>query len=227
MDLKVRNTSEYEKFSIDDTLKALETSMNGLIESEVENRLKTFGYNEIVEKKKNPLLEFLLRYWGPMPWLLELAMALSFILRHYLEGIIIFVLLTVNAVIGQMHSLRQDSRTGQDSKAKITSRGSDDGHSQIHDVSWHSRIGSCSDIRFSDAYPGASCNCTYPCCYLSHGSGACCPSGSAYHSSGSMGVDFNAYKQISYTPFNPSIRRTEAIVEADGKQFRGRQEGLG
>lgn len=104
MDLKIRNTSEYERLSIDDTLKALDTSTDGLSESEAENRLKTFGYNEITEKKKNPLLEFLLRYWGPMPWLLELAMALSFILRHYLEGIIIFVLLTVNAVIGHMHS---------------------------------------------------------------------------------------------------------------------------
>jgi len=45
-----------------------------------------------------------LRYWGPMPWLLELAMVLSFILRHYLEGIIIFALLTVNAIIGHIHS---------------------------------------------------------------------------------------------------------------------------
>ncbi|TSA12802.1 MAG: plasma-membrane proton-efflux P-type ATPase [Deltaproteobacteria bacterium] len=104
MNLKVRNTSEYEKFSIDDTLKSLETSMDGLIESEVENRLKIFGYNEIVEKKKNPFLEFLLRYWGPMPWLLELAMGLSLILGHYLEGLIIFALLTLNAVIGHKHS---------------------------------------------------------------------------------------------------------------------------
>lgn len=104
MDSKVRNTSEYEKFSIDDTLQSLKTSMDGLIKSEVENRLKRFGYNEIAEKKKNLLLEFLLRYWGPMPWLLELAMILSLILQHYLEGVIIFVLLTVNAIIGHMHS---------------------------------------------------------------------------------------------------------------------------
>ena len=40
-----------------------------------------------------------------MPWLLELAMALSFLLRHHLEGIIILVLLTFNAIIGQIHSL--------------------------------------------------------------------------------------------------------------------------
>ena len=33
-------------------------------------------------------------------------------------------------------------------------------------------------------------------------------------------VDLNAYKQISYTPFNPSVKRTEAIIEADGKRFK-------
>jgi H+-transporting ATPase len=104
MDLKIRNTSEYKKISLEETLTFLETTSDGLTESEAEKRFAIFGYNEITEKKKNPLLEFLSRYWGPMPWLLELAMALSIILRHYLEGIIIFVLLTLNAVIGHMHS---------------------------------------------------------------------------------------------------------------------------
>ena len=104
MDLRVKDTSEYKNNSLVEALKFLETSMDGLTKLEAMNRLETFGYNEIPEKKKNPILDFLLRYWGPMPWLLELAMTLSFILRHYLEGIIIFVLLTVNAVIGHMHS---------------------------------------------------------------------------------------------------------------------------
>ncbi|MEW6002646.1 MAG: HAD-IC family P-type ATPase, partial [Nitrospirota bacterium] len=36
----------------------------------------------------------------------------------------------------------------------------------------------------------------------------------------SFGVNFNAYKQVSYTPFDPSIKRTEAIIEVDGKRFR-------
>jgi H+-transporting ATPase len=34
------------------------------------------------------------------------------------------------------------------------------------------------------------------------------------------GVSFNEYKQISYTPFDPSTKRTEAIIEAGGKRFR-------
>lgn len=104
MDLIVRSTSEYKNIPSEKTLEFLETTANGLSEAEAGKRLEIFGDNEIVEKKKNPLLEFLLRYWGPMPWLLELAMALTFILRHYLEGVIIFVLLTVNAIIGHMHS---------------------------------------------------------------------------------------------------------------------------
>lgn len=104
MDLTIKTTSEYKNISLEETLKTLQTSIDGLPESEAGNRLRTFGYNQIPETKKNPFLDFLLRYWGPMPWLLELAMGLSFILGHYLEGIIIFVLLTMNAVIGHRHS---------------------------------------------------------------------------------------------------------------------------
>lgn len=36
----------------------------------------------------------------------------------------------------------------------------------------------------------------------------------------SMRVDFTAYKRISHTPFNPSIKRTEAIIEVDTKRFK-------
>jgi H+-transporting ATPase len=104
MELTSRSTSDYKSLSEEESLQRLETSLNGLSGSEAAKRLGVFGYNAIAEKKKNPVLEFLLRYWGPMPWLLELAMGLSFVLHHILEGIIIFVLLTVNAVIGHMHS---------------------------------------------------------------------------------------------------------------------------
>ena len=104
MDSAARSTSEYKKISLKETLESLKTAANGLSGAEAAKRLALFGHNEITEKKKNPVLEFLLRYWGPMPWLLELAMGLSFVLHHTLEGIIIFVLLTVNAVIGHLHS---------------------------------------------------------------------------------------------------------------------------
>lgn len=104
LSFKGRNTSEYKDIPLEQTFVFLETSTEGLSELEAANRLTIFGLNEISEKKRNPLLEFLLRYWSPMPWLLELAMVLSFILRHNFEATMIFVLLTVNAIIGHVHS---------------------------------------------------------------------------------------------------------------------------
>ncbi len=104
MDFQIKPTSEFKAISIDGTYKFLGSDEEGLSEQAVKDRLTFFGRNEITEKKKNPVLEFLRRYWGPMPWLLELAMALAFALKHEIEGIIIFVLLTVNAIIGFMHS---------------------------------------------------------------------------------------------------------------------------
>jgi H+-transporting ATPase len=77
MDIKVKNTSEYKNSSIEDTLKLLETTPDGLSDAEVKARIEKYGYNEIAEKKRNPFFEFLLRYLGPMPWLLEFAMVLS------------------------------------------------------------------------------------------------------------------------------------------------------
>jgi len=104
MDLKLRSTSDYNGISWKESLQRLETTRDGLTQAEAAKRLAIFGHNEITREKKNPFLEFLLRYWGPMPWLLELAMGLSFLLHHTLEGIIIFLLLTVNAIIGHLHS---------------------------------------------------------------------------------------------------------------------------
>jgi len=103
MDIKKRNTAEYAKLSIEETFTLLGSGPQGLSGAEAAGRLARYGYNELTEKSENLLLKFLGRYWGPMPWLLELAMALSFFLKHNLEAWLIFTLLTVNAVIGQAH----------------------------------------------------------------------------------------------------------------------------
>ncbi|MGB9740996.1 MAG: plasma-membrane proton-efflux P-type ATPase [Candidatus Bathyarchaeales archaeon] len=106
MSAKIKSTADFKQLSIEEAFKILETSMLGLTESEAKNRIEKFGYNEITEEKKNPLIEFFSRYWGPMPWLLELAIVLSCVLGHYVEAVIIFVLLTINVVIGFVHSSR-------------------------------------------------------------------------------------------------------------------------
>lgn len=76
----------------------------GLTSEEAARRLAEVGPNEVAERRHNPVLAFLRRYWGPMPWLLELAAVLAIVLGHVTEALVIVVLLTVNAVVGQVQS---------------------------------------------------------------------------------------------------------------------------
>lgn len=118
---KTRNTTEYKPITVEETLTLLATTLDGLTESEAHHRLELFGRNEVVAKRKSPFVEFLLRFWGPMPWLLELAILLSAILKHYLEAVIIAVLVIMNAVIGHLHS-RSSQKSLELLKTKLAVR---------------------------------------------------------------------------------------------------------
>jgi H+-transporting ATPase len=80
--------------------KRLESSANGLTQAEAQKRLAEYGPNEIVEKEVNPLLKFLGYFWGPIPWMIEAAVVLSALARHWPDFFIILVLLLANAVVG-------------------------------------------------------------------------------------------------------------------------------
>ncbi len=53
--------------------KKLGSSPDGLTQAEAQKRLTQYGPNEIDEKKTNPLLKFLTYFWGPIPWMIEVA----------------------------------------------------------------------------------------------------------------------------------------------------------
>jgi H+-transporting ATPase len=97
-------TSEYKHIAVEDAIRFLQTTTHGLTDSEARLRIERFGRNEVVETKKSPAFEFFSRYWGPMPWLLELTIALSYAIGHYLEAVIVLGLLTINATIGFLHT---------------------------------------------------------------------------------------------------------------------------
>ena len=80
--------------------KKLNSSTEGLSFTEAQKRLTKYGPNEIEEKKINPILKFLTYFWGPIPWMIEIAVILSAIVRHWPDFFIILVLLIANAVVG-------------------------------------------------------------------------------------------------------------------------------
>jgi H+-transporting ATPase len=102
--VKTKPTASFAETSLDDAYVALAASMTGLTENEAERRVRELGLNELPERRRNPLLDFLARYWGPMPWLLELTIMLSYATGRYLEAVIVFALLTINAVIAFQHT---------------------------------------------------------------------------------------------------------------------------
>ena len=80
--------------------KKLGSSPDGLSQAEAQRRLTQYGPNEIEEKKTNPLLKFLTYFWGPIPWMIEAAVILSAVARHWPDFAIILILLLANAVVG-------------------------------------------------------------------------------------------------------------------------------
>ena len=78
----------------------LGSSPDGLTQAEPQKRLTQYGPNEIEEKKTNPFLKFLTYFWGPIPWMIEAAVILSALARHWPDFFIILVLLLANAVVG-------------------------------------------------------------------------------------------------------------------------------
>jgi H+-transporting ATPase len=80
--------------------KKLESSPDGLTQVEAQKRLTQYGSNEIEEKKTNPFLKFLSYFWGPIPWMIEVAVILSGVVGHWPDFFIILLLLVANGVVG-------------------------------------------------------------------------------------------------------------------------------
>ncbi|MEC4880797.1 MAG: plasma-membrane proton-efflux P-type ATPase [Scytonema sp. PMC 1070.18] len=73
---------------------------SGLSHEEAQRRLSRYGYNELAERKISALQQFFSHFWGPIPWMIEVAVILSAIVQDWVDFGIILVLLLVNGVIG-------------------------------------------------------------------------------------------------------------------------------
>lgn len=63
----------------------LKSSPDGLSQAEAQKRLAQYGPNALEEKQTNALLKFLSYFWGPIPWMIEAAVILSAVDRHWAD----------------------------------------------------------------------------------------------------------------------------------------------
>ncbi len=73
--------------------------LKGLTAQEVDERVKTYGYNELHQKEKSAVLRLLQRFWGPIPWMIEAAAILSYYANRMEDFYIIMTLLFVNSFV--------------------------------------------------------------------------------------------------------------------------------
>jgi H+-transporting ATPase len=96
--------------SVADTLRDLHSNPDsGLTTEEAVRRRDRYGENALEEKRTSPLLRFLSFFWGPIPWMIEVAAVLSAVVRHWADFSIIIAMLLVNAAVGFWQEFKADN----------------------------------------------------------------------------------------------------------------------
>ncbi len=81
----------------------------GLTEAEAERRLAQYGENALAEHHVGVLERLAHFFWGPIPWMIEIAAVLSGLLRHWDDLTIILVMLFINAGVGFWQEFKADN----------------------------------------------------------------------------------------------------------------------
>ncbi len=94
----MKKTDAYKPQSVDETLRELGTDPpKGLSSEEAKKRLQQYGPNAIEEKEEPLWHRIFRRFWGPIPWMIEVAAILSAAVKKWEDFIIILIMLLVNA----------------------------------------------------------------------------------------------------------------------------------
>mgnify|MGYP004726399427 FL=1 len=93
----------------EDVLKVLGTDENGLTQNQAKENQKKYGKNELAEgKKKNPFILFLEQYKDFLVIILIIAAIISGVLGDIESAIVIFVVITINAILGTVQHIKAE-----------------------------------------------------------------------------------------------------------------------
>ncbi|MCF8234246.1 MAG: plasma-membrane proton-efflux P-type ATPase [Bacteroidales bacterium] len=99
-----KEKSEFKELNVEEALDRLSVDPEkGLDEEEVKKRQEKYGKNALEEEEENPLMEFLSHFWGPIPWMIEVAVILSAIAGRWEDFAVIFIMLLINGGVSYWH----------------------------------------------------------------------------------------------------------------------------
>lgn len=105
-----RNVFPAWSLSVDETLKTLETTHDGLSDAEVQFRLRHFGPNTLVrERRFTPLGLIVRQFTSPLIFILIAAACLTILLREWVDTTVILLAILVNAGLGFYQEFRAEN----------------------------------------------------------------------------------------------------------------------
>ena len=76
------------------------TEESGLTTAEAQKRLEQFGENTISEVKTPPVVLLLKKFWGIVPWMLEISIILDLVIAKWSDAFLVAALLIFQAILG-------------------------------------------------------------------------------------------------------------------------------
>ena len=99
----------YYDVTAQEVLKELKTTESGIASAEAGNRLKEYGKNVLIGKKKvSPFKVFLEQFNSPVVWILAGALIVSFLMGEKVDAVVIMSILIINAVLGFLQEYRAE-----------------------------------------------------------------------------------------------------------------------
>lgn len=95
---------KFWSYDVDEVLKTIETSKNGLSTEQANERIEKLGQNLFEEKKSaSKLMVFINQFKNPITMILIFAAILSIFLKDYSDGIIILIIIMISALLSYNH----------------------------------------------------------------------------------------------------------------------------
>lgn len=145
---------KFWSYDVDEVLKTIETSKNGLSTEQANERIEKLGQNLFEEKKSSSkLMVFINQFKNPITMILTFAAILSIFLKDYSDGIIILIIIMISALLSYNHeSKANDAVKKLLSTVSVTSAVLRDGKFQELDNS-KLTIGDIISVKTGDMIP--------------------------------------------------------------------------
>ncbi|NYB26738.1 MAG: calcium-translocating P-type ATPase, PMCA-type [Methanobacteriaceae archaeon] len=100
---------KWKKLSIEETLKNLNSDINGLTSKQAQENLAKYGRNELVEEKKaGPVRLFLGQFMDILILILIIAAVAAYYVGDALDAIVILIVVLINAIVGFIQEYRAE-----------------------------------------------------------------------------------------------------------------------